>query len=319
MISRKEATSFFKKENVNLVGTGKDKLVFGVVKKYPKEALLKKDIIPASVAGVPTDVIETGYIRALQGRTDKWRPSPGGVSIGHFAITAGTHGMTVLKDGVKMVLSNNHVLANSNDANIRDEIYQPGVYDGGSSADTIAWLHSFVPIKFGGGNGGGSDCWFSRGFAHFWNFWWWFTLRTTRFRTYDSMIQYNLTDCALAEPLEETDLRDDILDIGVPTGFGEVGVGDTVCKSGRTSAYTENTVQAINAYTSVGYGGGKVAYFEDQIITGHMLDPGDSGSVVLKGDKKTVIGLGFAGSNQVSIINRIANVRDGLGGFECLG
>lgn len=318
MISRKEATNFFKMENVNLVGMGEDKMIFGVVKKYPKATLARKDIIPANVAGIPTDVIETGYIQALQARTDKWRPAPGGVSIGHFRITAGTLGMVVLKDGVKMVLSNNHVMANSNDAKLGDEIFQPGPHDGGSSADTIAWLHSFVPIIFYGDDGD-DWCLFSKVYAEFFNFWAWLFHRTHRMRTFNTHQMYNKTDCALAEPLNEDDLRDDILDIGVPTGFGEVAVGDRVIKSGRTSAITQNTVQAIHAYTSVGYGGGRIAYFEDQILTGHMLSPGDSGSIVLKEDKKTVIGLGFAGSDKVSIMNPISHVREGLGGFECLG
>jgi len=318
MISRKEATKLFKMENVNFFGMGEDKMLFGVVKKHPKQALAKKDIIPATVAGIPTDVIEVGYIRALQGRTDRWRPAPGGVSIGHYKITAGTLGMTVLKDGVKMILSNNHVLANSNNAQIGDEIFQPGPHDGGSSADTIAWLHSFVPIIFHGDDGD-DWCLFSECYAKFFNFWAWLFRRTHRMRIFNTYQMYNKVDCALAEPLIEDDLRGDILDIGVPNAFGEVVVNDKIIKSGRTSAYTSGSVQAVEAYVGVGYGGGRVAYFEDQIITSHMLDPGDSGSIVLREDKKTVVGLGFAGSAEVSIINRIANVRDGLGGFECLG
>jgi len=166
MISRKEATKLFKKANVTMVGMGKDKVIVGVTTKMPVGVLRKKDVIPATIAGIPTDVIQTGEIKALQARTDKWRPAPGGVSIGHKDITAGTLGGVVIKNGSRMILSNNHVLANSNDAEIGDSIYQPGPYDGGGSNDKLALLHSFAPIVF---EGGGSDCPFSKWFAKFWN------------------------------------------------------------------------------------------------------------------------------------------------------
>ena len=68
----------------------------------------------------------------------------GGVSIGHYAITAGTPGAFV-KDKTTaetLILSNNHVMANSNDASIGDAILQPGPADGGKSPqDRIAALH----------------------------------------------------------------------------------------------------------------------------------------------------------------------------------
>src|SRR5881394_2951421 len=46
------------------------------------------------------------------------------------------------------ILSNNHVLANSNGATIGDPEYQPGPYDGGTSADQIATLTDFQVISF---------------------------------------------------------------------------------------------------------------------------------------------------------------------------
>src|SRR5256885_12833142 len=49
-----------------------------------------------------------------------------GFSVGHPAITAGSIGARVT-DGVNVyILSNNHVLANSNDASIGDPELQPG-------------------------------------------------------------------------------------------------------------------------------------------------------------------------------------------------
>ena len=103
------------------------------------------------VSGVPTDVWEVGEIRALQARTDRWRPAPGGVSIGHYKITAGTLGC-IVRDratGDRLILSNNHVLANSNDAAPGDAVIQPGAADGGNvNDDTFATLERFCPIEF---------------------------------------------------------------------------------------------------------------------------------------------------------------------------
>ena len=57
------------------------------------------------------------------------------------------------------ILSNNHVLVNSNEAEIGDPVLQPGLYDGGAySQDGIANLNEFVPIHFEGENGGDSTC-----------------------------------------------------------------------------------------------------------------------------------------------------------------
>src|SRR5438309_2051812 len=46
--------------------------------------------------------------------------------------------------GRRVVLSNNHILANSNAARIGDPILQPGPADAGTRDDTIATLERFV-------------------------------------------------------------------------------------------------------------------------------------------------------------------------------
>ncbi len=90
------------------------------------------------VEGLPVRIRKVGEIKPVLLRTDKWRPAPGGVSIGHFQITAGTLGCSVLKAGQKYILSNNHVLANCNNAALQDPIYQPGPHDGGQAADMLS-------------------------------------------------------------------------------------------------------------------------------------------------------------------------------------
>jgi len=58
----------------------------------------------------------------------------------------------------------------------------------------------------------------------------------------------------------------------------------------------------------VGYGGGKVARFKDQIVTTDISAGGDSGSLVTTLDN-VAVGLLFGGSSIATIINQIENVR----------
>jgi hypothetical protein len=62
----------------------------------------------------------------------------------------------------------------------------------------------------------------------------------------------------------------------------------------------------------VNYGGGRVARFTDQIVTSNMSAPGDSGSLVCD-IKEGAVGLLFAGSSQVTIVNNILRVQSLLG------
>ncbi|GAI75796.1 unnamed protein product, partial [marine sediment metagenome] len=49
--------------------------------------------------------------------------------------------------------------------------------------------------------------------------------------------------------------------------------------------------------------------FKDQIIVDSpLLSPGDSGSLVLNADSLRTVGLGFAGSESMSVINKASNV-----------
>ena len=69
---------------------------------------------------IPVNVIVTGVIDAQPHRF-KVRPAPGGVSVGHPRVTAGTlgclaRGRRAPRNRRILLLSNNHVIANSNDA-----------------------------------------------------------------------------------------------------------------------------------------------------------------------------------------------------------
>jgi hypothetical protein len=285
-------------------------LVCSVETKKPKKALTAKEMIPASIQNIATDVFPTGVIYALQDPTGRFRPAPGGVSIGHFQITAGTLGCLVKKDGKLFILSNNHVLANSNDADIGDPILQPGPHDGGQMAqDQIARLSEFVPIEFEGGTL--PSCPIGTGVASFLNGLAAALGSRTRLQTTRKQAADNLVDCAIAEPMDSGDVKNEILQIGTMTGTAEATLGMSIKKSGRTTGLTTGTIQQIDVTSNVSYGTNKVATFVDQLMAGAMSQGGDSGSAVLDDDNR-LVGLLFAGSNTTTIMNRIQNVFQAL-------
>lgn len=271
-----------------------------VSEKLPEQMLDSRDKVSKTVDSAPTDVLEVGHLfaggdggrlasgpvaplQAVDAQTlaTRIRPVRPGYSVGHPKVTAGTIGAGCYdlrplpgKPPKYYILSNNHVLANSNDASLGDPIYQPGTFDGGGPADAIGRLARYVPIKFDG------SC--------------------------------NYVDAAIAEVPFDTIDRD-IYWNGYPTTAAVAAtVGMLVKKTGRTTHFTTGRVTALNATVNVGYGGGKVAKFCNQIITSDMSAGGDSGSLVLDWQNRPV-GLLFAGSSVATILNPIATVQVSLG------
>jgi len=288
--------------------TQEPSVVVSVIKKLPPEALAMDEIIPRVVGTIPTDIIETGVIRALQAPTDRWRPAPGGVSIGHYNITAGTLGCLVTRGSELFILSNNHVLANSNAAAIGDSILQPGNYDGGTEADRIATLEAFVPIQF---ETSPPTCLVVSDLVFFLNVLARLVGSRHRISGYRAAAEANLVDAAVARPLSADLVERRILNIGIPRGSRDATLGTAIRKSGRTTGFTTGEIQQIDASVRVSYGNSGTALFQDQFVAGAMSQGGDSGSAVLDGEGY-VIGLLFAGSDTTTIINRIANVTAAL-------
>jgi len=267
-----------KTKNANGVSVKREKDGSWVMKVYVTKLLRShRHLAALSLEGLPIKVVEAGEFKALLLRTDKWRPAPGGVSIGHPEITAGTLGCTVYKASKKYILSNNHVLANCNNANIGDPIYQPGPYDGGGVEDRIGVLHDFIPI------------------------------------TYNDSQNPNYVDCALCEPDDESDVLDSLLDLGVLAGKKGAELGEQVTKSGRTTAITEEAISEFSGLMAIGYGTPGTAYFDDQILTPDMSAGGDSGSLVINKTTKEAVGLLFAGSPTITVMNRATRVAEELG------
>ncbi|MFZ4829010.1 MAG: hypothetical protein ACOYLB_16800 [Phototrophicaceae bacterium] len=132
--------------------TGEESVVILVQQKKPKSALTDDDFIPPSVDGVKTDVIEVGILRAQNMQRGRFRPvMQPGVSIAHYMVGAGTFGAVVrdVDTNEKLILSNNHVLANNNGARIGDPILQPGSLDGGiSPSDVVAYLERYQQLAY---------------------------------------------------------------------------------------------------------------------------------------------------------------------------
>jgi hypothetical protein len=285
-------------------------IVCSVKKKVKANQLSAQDLVPTAVAGMPTDVVETGVIRVFQAPTGRFRPAPGGVSVGHVAITAGTLGCWVNKNGQKVILSNNHVLANSNDGEIGDAILQPGPFDGGGfPQDHIANLTQFVPISF---EGDPSECSFANAVISIFNLGCKMINSNTLYRVIKAQAADNLVDAAIATPLNAADVKDEILNIGPIQGTAQGALGMPIKKSGRTTGLTTGEILQIDVTADVQYGGGRTARFTDQLLAGAMSQGGDSGSAVLN-DNNRLIGLLFAGSDTTTIINRIEHVFSALG------
>jgi len=283
-------------------------VIVSVAKKALREELAPGDLVPQVLEGIKTDVQETGVIRALQDRTDKWRPAPGGVSCGHIDITAGTLGCLVSRGDQIYILRNNHVLANSNQGQPGDPILQPGPHDGGTTVDQIATLEAFVPINFG------VDipiCPVATGTAAIFNWAARFVGSRHRLQAFQENPAMNLVDAAIARPISGDLVEKRILEIGEPQGVGEGTLGLKIRKSGRTTGLTDDEITQVDATVQVSYGLGKTATFTDQLMAGPMSSGGDSGSAVLD-ESDRVIGLLFAGSSSVTVINRIQNVVEAL-------
>ncbi|MEY2565168.1 MAG: hypothetical protein QOH88_3361 [Verrucomicrobiota bacterium] len=218
--------------------------------------------------------VDVRYIGRVNKRATPWhqkrqRPLLIGCSVGHFKITAGTLGCFVQPrgGGAICMLSNNHVLANENDATKGDAILQPGAIDGGRKPGAVvAKLIEFV-----------------------------------RFRPHSR----NLLDCAIAAVNEGVAVqRTKLRGLGTLKGLGDafVGEGDSVAKVGRTTGGTRGRVTAFELdNVIVGYDIGNLR-FDNQIeIEGAgnqpFSDGGDSGSLIVSADKRGVALL-FAGGDQ---------------------
>lgn len=234
--------------------------------KLPRHQLSNSELVPAQVNGCVTDVIPVGDIVVHA------RPVRCGVSIGHRDITAGTLGCLLRLEGDEQtyLLSNNHVLANVNQAALGDPILEPGPADGGVSP--IAALAAFETIKLWG--------------------------------------PANLIDAAVARLLDPGEVLPEIEVIGpVHNPPVDTALYQSVRKHGRTTRHTVGVVMDLSADLWVRVLPQQLAWFEDQLAVqgagGDFSQPGDSGSLVVDAVSRAPVGLLFAGGRGQTFVNPI--------------
>ena len=222
-------------------------------------------------------------------------------------LTAGTAGFYVrVRGSHKLYLvSNNHVLARSNQAVLGECIVQPGTLD--LSERELRTI------------GNQSDLERALGIAQLKAF------ASLNFRTPQNL-PLNRVDAAIAELLDtESSGRlhgdlDRLTYSGGITGVAGSATEDRpvrVHKVGRTTGFTEGEVTHINGTASIPYDGGE-AYFTEQLVihptsdnVGRFSKPGDSGSAVLD-ERNRLVGLVFAGSQDSTLANPIGLVLEAL-------
>lgn len=257
--------------------TGQRAVTVYVVRKAPPDQVDGAALVPPEYQGVLTDVVESGEFVAFTER-GRHRPAPSGVSVGHYREDAGTLGFLATHQGDLVLVSNNHVLALTNDAAPGDAILQPGHADGGSESDQIGTLKLFHALDFAG---------------------------------------RNLIDAAIGT-VEHGTVSSEIYGIGAYSAQPlEARENMLVRKVGRTSGVSRGIVRDAHASIKLRYRRG-VARLREQVIiqprdAQAFSEGGDSGSLVIEESSRCPIGLLCGGTPGYSVVNRIERVLDGLG------
>jgi hypothetical protein len=285
-VSADSGTSGFGYENIVGVGLG-DRLSGGrptgepavkvyVVRKAPRDQLEAE--IPSSFDDVPTDVVESGEFVAATER-GRERPLSVGLSVGPVDGGTGTLGFFASTDADERVMvSNNHVLASENRADVGNAVLQPGPADGGEPTDQVGALRAFVPLDFAG--------------------------------------EANLVDLAIATVDEAVDAGS--FPGGSLNAEPERAEKDLVVrKRGRSSGLTAGIVSDPRATIKLRYLHGTAILRDQFLVKGLDNAPfsqsGDSGALVVDGGARRPVGLLCGGSVRFSVVNRIEHVLDALG------
>jgi hypothetical protein len=253
------------KYNVNGVGVGErsDGEHFIKILTRNKSTLSAIDLARHyGVAKHDITVQETGVIK-FKFPTNNHRPPFPGISVGHFRITAGTLGCFVSDSNNRVyVLSNNHVLANTNKGRYKDPILQPGKIDGGKTTkDMIAELSYLVELDYK---------------------------------------KTNSMDAAIARVVEDIEPIFPVNKSKKITGTIDPANKMRVEKFGRTTGHTKGKITTRNLDLKVDFGGQEIDFQDQFEVTGNrgvmFCDGGDSGSLIFETDSLKAVGLLFAGS-----------------------
>jgi hypothetical protein len=257
-----------------------------------KKTLSACDLVPSTIDGIPTDVIEIGPVVALDECQQKYRPIKAGISACHKDCTACTIS-GFFKDPItgKVLLGlNNHCGAQENKALVGDSWIQPGPYDGGlCPQDNIAKLHHFVELKF-------------TSFQCNWR-----NSLHAVYRWFKNDISLNRVDISFGE-IEVPFVIESLHIPNAFCGWRDPELNEEVQKTGRTTGYTKGKVVSLNWIGQVGYSRGNASFSDCILIQGTKFSQGgDSGSPVFD-MKGNLIGILFAGSDEYTIICKIGNI-----------
>ncbi|NEU58615.1 hypothetical protein [Halorussus sp. MSC15.2] len=207
----------------------------------------------------------------------------GGVgTAGPYPVTVTDTSKGVWADGVSegdtVRLSNNHVYARSDKANLGEPIVQPSSSDGGTAVDRVGELVGYVPLTDG--------------------------------------VTVDLAARTVTEADESG--KPHQLDNRWPSAIVRDGYGDlkgaTVVKTGRTTGTARARVKATSASVRVDYGKGKGPItLRDQIITGQLSERGDSGSPVFVAETGELLGELYTGTSKATILYKAVNMEQEFG------
>jgi hypothetical protein len=263
-------------------------------------------VVVTAVSQADTTKLGTGRVQVFQSNINQ-NPQSLPIKLGTSGGNAddvsgmfccgGTLGSLLTRNGSFYILSNNHVLARSDQALPGEPISQPGIVDTNCSTagtNTVATLTTFINLQASGTN----------------------------------------VDAAIAqiEP-GAVDLTGDILMLG-STATGTTpdpgpphegrgilaSIGEPVAKSGRTSGLTCSTVSTTSLSTSVTYqtqcngGTSFTVTYRNQIAVsgGGFSAGGDSGSLIVDQNTADPVALLYGGSDTDSVGNPVADVLNAL-------
>ena len=209
---------------------------------------------------------------------------------------SGTLGSLVERAGTFYILSNNHVLARSNQGTDGvDPITQPGLVDNNCNPATpVANLTKFVQLPEGG------------------------TSTSPKTGTVDAAIAQIISGAV--------DTSGSILELGAASSTPNVpnpappasstmapAVGMAVAKAGRSSGLTCSTISSINTAVDISYStscsGGTTFFveFDNQVVIngGSFSAAGDSGSLVVNSKTAQPVGLLYGGDSTSTVANPI--------------
>ena len=321
-------------------------IVFTMRRKRAVADLHPDERIPIEIDGEPTDVLEVPMFEAPrpipprpraalmsdapigpQAFTERIRPAEPGYGVSHPDVTVGTFGLAVKWGPTDdwRILSNNHVLANSNDASIGDFIRQPGTHDGGTTTDRIGRLLAFATLNFEGAIPGKPKAALGRLAFKTMRFLWDTGARavgcSNRLFVHAMSVDQptpNLVDVALGEPTDQALISTLVDGIGQPREIRRVTLGTLTAKKGRTTEITRLVCDGVDGTFRVQYGGGRIGAFQQTDIYvaedgGEGSAGGDSGSAILSRDGSIWYSLLFAGGGGRTLWNQALNCASVLG------